>query len=555
MAKPNQEIPGLDLIEEGVHLLRQAPRLLLSYYLGAIPFILGLLFFWADMSRSAYAASRCAAFAFVLTLLFIWMKCWQAVFARALWRQAGGQAEPWTPRRAARLCATQAVIQPWGAILFLPALLLTVPFPWTYAYFQNVTVFGFDDREGLRAVHRRARIQAVAWSRQNASLLLELAFFSFFVFLNILVTLLAIPFALKVFLGMQSRFTQSPMAFVFNTTTLATACALTYLCIDPLVKAIYVLRCFYGESRKTGEALWADLTRLQKTGGLLLLALALGLAPPAAHGRAAAPAAAEAAPAVSPAELDQSIQETLHSPRYTWRMPRELPAGEKQEQRSMITSFLDSVVKGTEDCVKGFFRWIDRVLNRLFKSSSSPGGNNAPASPDYSTLAALMATLTQTLIYLLLVVLIVTVGILIWRIVQQNRRQLIQPLLDPTTQPVAPDLNDEQLVADQLPTDGWLLLAQQLIDRGELRLALRALYLASLAALAQASLIRIRRSKSNLDYVRELRRRAHAWPGLLEVFAGSVSTFDRAWYGLHEVTLEGVQDFTANYQRIRALVG
>jgi len=44
---------GLDLMEEATHVLRAAPAGTLAiYYLGAIPFVLGLLFFWADMSRS-----------------------------------------------------------------------------------------------------------------------------------------------------------------------------------------------------------------------------------------------------------------------------------------------------------------------------------------------------------------------------------------------------------------------------------------------------------------------------------------------------------------------
>ena len=49
-----------DLLEEATHLLRTAPAATLAvYYLGAVPFVLGLLYFWADMSRSPFApASR-----------------------------------------------------------------------------------------------------------------------------------------------------------------------------------------------------------------------------------------------------------------------------------------------------------------------------------------------------------------------------------------------------------------------------------------------------------------------------------------------------------------
>ena len=52
----------LDLFEEAVHLLRMAPAATLGWYsLGAVPFILALLYFWTDMSWSADARRDCAA--------------------------------------------------------------------------------------------------------------------------------------------------------------------------------------------------------------------------------------------------------------------------------------------------------------------------------------------------------------------------------------------------------------------------------------------------------------------------------------------------------------
>ena len=71
-----------DLIEESVHLLRTAPVMTLAvYYLGAIPFVLGLLFFWADMSRSPFAYQHLADGSLAIAVLFFWMKFWQVIFA------------------------------------------------------------------------------------------------------------------------------------------------------------------------------------------------------------------------------------------------------------------------------------------------------------------------------------------------------------------------------------------------------------------------------------------------------------------------------------------
>src|SRR5580693_2649708 len=99
---------GLDLMEEATHVLRAAPAGTLAiYYLGAIPFVLGLLFFWADMSRSPFARQHLAAASFGMAGLFFWMKFCQAIFARRIRNQVAGENGPapeW--RRGARIFVT-----------------------------------------------------------------------------------------------------------------------------------------------------------------------------------------------------------------------------------------------------------------------------------------------------------------------------------------------------------------------------------------------------------------------------------------------------------------
>jgi len=116
---------ALDLIEEATHLLRTAaPATLAVYFLGTIPFVLGLLFFWADMSRSPLAPQHLAAGSLGMTALFFWMKFWQVSYARRLRAQAANEPlAPLAPRACARIFFHQAVIQPFG-------LLLREPDPW-----------------------------------------------------------------------------------------------------------------------------------------------------------------------------------------------------------------------------------------------------------------------------------------------------------------------------------------------------------------------------------------------------------------------------------------
>ncbi|MBI5063199.1 MAG: hypothetical protein HZB87_06985 [Desulfatitalea sp.] len=70
---------ALGLVERAVHLLRKEGGALADYYIGTLPFILALLFFWSDMSRNPYAELYCAPAAGGLALLFVWMKLWHAV--------------------------------------------------------------------------------------------------------------------------------------------------------------------------------------------------------------------------------------------------------------------------------------------------------------------------------------------------------------------------------------------------------------------------------------------------------------------------------------------
>jgi hypothetical protein len=116
-----------------------------------------------------------------------------------------------------------------------------------------------------------------------------------------------------------------------------------------------------------------------------------------------------------------------------------------------------------------------------------------------------------------------------------------------------PDLSDENLGADQLPEEGWMKVGYDLLAQGKLRLALRAFYLASLAQLASKNLIQLARFKSNSDYERELRKRAHALPGLVNSFGDNSQLFDRTWYGRYEINPDAVTGFAAKVEQMRGL--
>src|SRR5262245_11348279 len=542
---------AFELIEEAFHLLRLAPGAALAhYYLGSLPFVLGLLFFWSDMSRSAFAEQRLAAGAFALALLFVWMKCWQAVFAQDLLARLCGEPAPrWRWRRLARVALAQAILQPSGLFLFPIGLVILLPFGWIYAFYQNVTALGGGEELTVKSLFKKAWEQSKLWPLQNHSVLFLFKVFGLFVLLNLVTAVMAVPFLLDTLFGIETAFSQSPLAML-NTTFFAAVFSLTYLCVDPVLKAVYVLRCFQGESLSTGQDLKTELKMflpVARAASVLIVCFGLfngtGLAAAAtdvsAPGRGS-PVTEREIQRVSAPELDRAIEDVIHQREYIWRMQREKNAA--GGNKSTLTAFIDGIFETIGGWVKAAGRWLRNVVNSLekyFRRSGSPGPGT-----DWS--GAL-----RGLFLLLITALVVTMLLLLLRMWRGRHRARAEELTAEAILP-APDLTDENVGADELPEDGWVKLAHEFLGQGEFRLALRAFYLATLAHLADRNLISIAKFKSNHDYERELRRRAHALPEVLHTFSQNVSVFDRVWYGLHEVNQEIVNRFANNVEKIKA---
>lgn len=540
---------ALDLIEEAVHLLRTAPVATLAiYYLGAMPFVLGLLFFWADMSRNPFASGHLADASLVMGLLFLWMKFWQAIFAQRIRAQRATQSEPLLRfRQATRLLLTQTVWQSSGLFLIPLSIVPVLPFPWVYAFYQNITVL--DDGETRPAeIFKKSCRQANLWPRQNVVALLILICFGLYVFWNWASVCFSLPELFKTLFGVESKYTERPFSLL-NSTFFAAMYGLTYLCLDPILKTFYVLRCFYGESLDSGEDLKAELKQLVATvsraAAAVLLVSAIVFSKPALAADTTATAKASTASGISAAQLDGTINQTIHERKYAYRMPREKIV---DTDEGPVGRFFDRIW----DMLKRWGRWILQHvakvlravmhwLERLFGGRHS----NSGSSSGYGWTAAV-----QFLLWMLLAVVLCGLGIFLYR-VWQGRRRASEPVASEAILPL-PDIADENTAADQLPEEEWTKLGRELLARGELRLAMRAFYLASLAHLAARSLISIARFKSNREYERELRRRGHSFPELLLVFGQNISTFEASWYGMHHVDPESVNQFALNVEKLKA---
>lgn len=568
---------SLELIEEATQLVRTAPlAALASYYIGSLPFVLGALYFWGDMSQSAFADQHLVEAAFGLALLFVWMKFWQARFAGQLRLVTAGLAkreggdEPnrngssvggQNPvSRVLRVLASQLALQPIGLFLISVAMVLTLPFGWVYAFFQNITVLADGEMADPVPLVRKAARLARLWPAQNHMALLILSGFGFFVFLNLATFTYFLPSLIKMLLGVESIFTRSGMSLL-NSTFFAAMAGLTYLCVDPLVKAFYALRCFYGESIESGDDLKLELKQatIAKVLAALAIVLALGhttsgysslvdasVSRDAPVRLSDARVGAEAAPEpgeMSTPDLDQAIRHTIQHRKYTWRAPRE-KVTEEDASEGLLSRFFRRIQKLIGQWLKNVGDWLDKMLRKLFggRRSVSYGG------PSYSWMVWL-----QVFLYLLIAGAVAGLGFLIYRFFRDRNARAPVLAGEPIQSP--PDLNDLNIGPEQLPEDGWTRLARELLARGEWRLALRAFYLASLAHLAGRHLISLAKFKSNREYERELRRRAHSLPELLANFGETVSVFDRVWYGRQEINGELVGQFAAVVERIKSAVG
>lgn len=303
---------GFELTGEALDLLRALPASVLAlYYIGTLPFICAFLFFWADMSRSAFAEAHCVEASLGIALLFIWMKCWHAVFGRQVNSFITGEAPPgWTLKTIGRMVAIQTAVQASSFVVLSLALIVLMPFYIVYSFYENVTNLCARKTDSISVIIKQAARLSFLEPRQcnvmiwlvspwllGLALLMAFGFarlmvssipalsgmegmmwfvialiiifriglpispFGCIVAGNIAILLFLAPYLLDMVLGINISFTSGSWFWVFNTTFIMTVFSLGYLCLDPIVKAAYALRCFYGESITTGKDLIIELDR------------------------------------------------------------------------------------------------------------------------------------------------------------------------------------------------------------------------------------------------------------------------------------------------------
>ena len=309
------------------------------------------------------------------------------------------------------------------------------------------------------------------------------------------------------------------------------------------MKAVYTLRSFYGESEHTGEDLKARLVTLKKTTKTLGIALVLLVSIAGVvrdvHGESL-PDNDKQPHLLPPATLEKSVQEVLSRREFAWRMPREKAVG-KTEKGILddVIVWMKPYVQAFRDTVKKWFEALGRWLKKMVHEKNSPdiikGKEPKP--------------LVRYLLYGLSALSLFLLAFYLIRWLRAFKKPVTPE--DQNSAP-APDLSDETLKADDLPPSAWKTLAESLMADGEYRLAIRALYLATLSQLSEKRLITVAPYKSNREYLDELRMKAHEKLEMITLFNESVGLFDKVWYGRFSIGAPDVSAFSADQERIVA---
>lgn len=111
------------------------------------------------------------------------------------------------------------------------------------------------------------------------------------------------------------------------------------------------------------------------------------------------------------------------------------------------------------------------------------------------------------------------------------------------------ELGSDDHIEENLSASAALSKAQAMSDSGDYRMAVRYLYLAALLQLEERGLLRYDRSRTNREYLGDIKRRRIL--GLSDSFTEVVEVFDRVWYGYQPLDQAGYE----NYSEAVAQVG
>lgn len=523
------------------------------YYIGAAPLVLCSIPVWVVDGQIRLSDGALLAEALLLTGAYL-LRAWMvANYVRRVRERAYGVPGPRLASRYAQMAAMGRLMA-WKITLSACAL-ATLPTIAGASWFYSACQFAsLEAREDGAEGNSMSGCLALAsqWFGGGALLFMMLVPLWSAVWLNGLILAVLVPSLLHSIFGVNTLLsTQMGMLALLRSSAFWIALfAGAWLAIDPIVKCTFVIIYQHLRSRREGDdllGLMATLPREQQmkarmtaptasaaaggkvmAGALIVLVAILAAASQATAAQATQPLArsnpeiaGSSEPEARVQKLRQALDTESHRSIYRWH-DAEHPA-----PPTWFDNVLTSIGKG-----------IERVWNAIRNFL----GKLWPHGLDLSKGDAKRGWQLKDLRLWLALIAIFTVGVgalLLWL----RRGREAEKVSVPMASGPLPDLSNS--AASERSEDEWFTLAEQLEAQGDLRQALRAVYLGLLAGLAQRQWLTIRRDRTNREYLDEFTRKwrrrpqaaVEARPEIPENLRGSLRQFDRVWYGSHGLTL------------------
>lgn len=232
---------------------------------------------------------------------------------------------------------------------------------------------------------------------------------------------------------------------------------------------------------------------------------------------AGSPAALPAAPPEIEIDPKAEVQKLLQEPEFQ-------PLAERPELRDLLKNVQ---VQTRRNWWQSFWDWLQK---HLFKPPDPKVQPPNWTPPDLSGLRV------PFLVLLGVVVLVVLALIVRWVVERPIRGEARKAVVAGAAPPLEASATENAL---DHTVDEWELFAQQWLSRGDLRQAVRALYLATLVHLHRERRIDYNRAFTNWVYVRQFRGEAEQKGTLQQL----TRTFDEVWYGERECLEEQYRAF------------
>ena len=517
---------ALELLEDAAHLLRAAPFATLAWHwAGSLPLAMGWVFFWNEITHPNTVGPRLAADSLILAVLLAWLNLCRAVYASRLREQLAG-----TPSQGAgardlwRMAAAQTFLGATKLVVLPLALMSGILLAPVAAFYRNAAVLAARE-DATGALIAKARRYAAYQGAQNWRAFGLLVCLYPLALLNVVLTLALLPQLARLITGYESAYSRLGSRLLEDSLFWTLAFAVTWLLLDPLVQAVYCVRCFQAESAETGEDVKAVLRGLRRgasaaAGILLCLTFVMPQ-----------PIRAQSAPEP---DLQRAVEQAAQAPEYDWRVEPQIT---QKKQPGWFVAATDRIVAATRAFLHSLSDAIDRLLRWIFGRSEGSVGRPGQAP---GTLPAG--------IWVLIALVLAAAGFALLRARYGSTRPIATgggPVHAATSE------DAEEMDPLRFPEQTWIDLAERARAEQNWRLAMRAFYLASLGWLGRREFLQIHSGKTNREYEHELRRRARAMPEARDLFTRNVAAFERAWYGMHEIGGDDVERFRAHMREMQ----